>query len=523
MRGGRLSTGARAVFAAAGALLLAAVATGCGLTDPGEGDDGPITVGTTDTVTSLDPAGAYDIGSWALIGNLYQSLLTYTSGSTTPVPDAASRCGFQGDDLRTYGCTLREGLRFGNGDEVTTKDVKFSFDRIRRINAPQGPAALFETLDTVDTTDRTVTFRLRAPDATFPFKLATGAGAIVDATRYPADALRSGTEADGSGPYELDSYEPGSSARLEPAGHYKGAVKPKGSAVTVRYFAGPAQLSEAWRKRAVEVAGRQLPPADIARQSPADSSVKLMESSGSAARSLVFNLRDGSPVQDVAIRQAVATVVDREALARDVHLRTVEPLYALVPQGLTGHSTSFFDAYPTPDPQRARTLLRQAGISVPVGFGLAYSQGAATDAEAALLKRQLEDTGLFRVHTRHVEWKEFLQGYARGAYDTYLVSWLADFPDPDTFTTSVVGKDSPLHSGYTSDRVERLIRATQREAQRIRTADDFRAIQKIIAEDVPLVPLWQKKEYVLGDADISGTEYLSDGTGTWRLWQLARM
>ncbi|MEU2872361.1 ABC transporter substrate-binding protein [Streptomyces olivoreticuli] len=520
MRAGRLRTGAAA---AAGAVLLTAGAAGCGLASPGDGDRGPITVGTTDTVTALDPAGAYDVGSWALFGNLYQSLLTFTPGSTTPVPDAASRCGFRGRSLQTYVCTLRDGLTFGDGHELTAKDVKFSFDRIRRIHAEQGPSALLSTLDAVETAGATVTFRLKVPDATFPFKIATGAGSIVDSSRYPADALRPGAEADGSGPYVLKSYRPGVRAELKPAKHYRGAVGPKGNAVDVRYFAGPAQLSEAWKRRGIEVAGRQLPPADIARQSPSDAGAKLMESSGSVARSLVFNLRDGSPVRQAAVRRAIAAVVDREALARDVHLRTVEPLYALIPQGLTGHSTSFFDAYPAPDPEKARTLLRQAGITEPVRFGLAYSKGAATDEEAALLKKQLEATGLFKVTTKHVEWTEFLAGYARGAYDTYCVSWLADFPDPDTFTTSVVGKDSALHSGYTSARVERLIRDTQQEEQRIRTSEDFRAIQKIIAEDVPLVPLWQKKEYVLGDADISGTEYLSDGTGTWRLWQLDRI
>ncbi|MEU5423202.1 ABC transporter substrate-binding protein [Streptomyces sp. NPDC020667] len=520
MRAGRLRTGAAA---AAGALLLTAGAAGCGLGSPGEADRGPITVGTTDTVTALDPAGAYDVGSWALFGNLYQSLLTFTPGSSTPLPDAASRCGFRGHGLMTYVCTLRDGLKFGNGHDLTAKDVKFSFDRIRRIHAEQGPAPLLETLDAVETAGQTITFRLKVPDATFPFKIATGAGSIVDATLYPADALRQGNGADGSGPYVLKGYRPGVSAELRPAKHYVGAVKPKGNAVTVRYFAGPEKLSEAWKRRSIDVAGRQLPPADIAGQSPSDTGSKLMESTGSVARSLVFNLRDGSPVRQTAVRRAIAAVVDRQALARDVHLRTVEPLYALVPQGLTGHTTSFFDAYPTSDAEKARTLLRQAGITTPVRFGLAYSQGAATDQEAALLKRQLEATGLFEVTTRHVPWAEFLAGYARGAYDTYCVSWLADFPDPDTFTTSIVGKDSALHSGYTNPRVEQLIRDTQQEEQRIRTSDDFRAIQKIIAEDVPLVPLWQKKEYVLGDADISGTEYLSDGTGTWRLWQLGRM
>ncbi|MEU5052370.1 ABC transporter substrate-binding protein [Streptomyces sp. NPDC021096] len=519
MRGVRLRVAVLPVLAC-----LALSVSGCGLT-AGDDGGGPVRVGTTDTVSTLDPAGAYDAGSWALYGNVYQSLLTFGPGSGTPVPDAARRCSFRGDDLRTYVCELRPGLRFANGHELTAEDVKFSFDRIGRIDSPQGPRSLLETLGSVEASadGTTVTFRLKVPDATFPLKIATGAGSIVDGELYPADRLRRGEEADGSGPYVLAVYEPGASAELERNKHYKGAVKKVGGDVTVRYFADPGRMSDAWKRRAVDVAARQMPPADLAGLSSADSGVRVSENAAANTRFLVFNQREGSPLRAPAVRRAIAAVVDREALARDVHLRTVEPLYSLVPQGLTGHATSFFDAYPRPDPGRAAQLLKQAGVTTPVAFRIAYSQGAVTDQEAALLKRQLEATGLFRVSTLRVAWQEFQEGYAKGEYDAYCVSWVADFPDPDTFTSPLVGADNAFHSGYSSTRVEDLIRVTRRNPQRNRVAAEVRSIQKIVAEDVPLVPLWQKKDYVLGRSAVSGTQYLSDGTGIWRLWMLGRI
>ncbi len=296
-----------------------------------------------------------------------------------------------------------------------------------------------------------------------------------------------------------------------------------GHDVTVRYFTDSAAMSRAWQDKDVDVTARQMPPAVLADLSPWDSSIRMSETSSPNTRFLVFNLRTGSPVHAQPVRQAVAAVLDRQALARDVHRRTVEPLYSLIPQGLTGHATSFFDTYPQPDGERATKLLRQAGITTPVRFRLAYSVGAATDQEAAVLKRQLEATGLFEVTTQRVDWKEFQEGYAKGAYDAYCVSWVADFPDPDTFTTPLVGADNAFHSGYSNPRVERLIRQTQQNDQRNRVAGDFREIQKIVAEDVPMVPLWQKKDYVLSTSSISGSQYLSDGTGIWRLWMLGRI
>ncbi|MFC4513974.1 MULTISPECIES: ABC transporter substrate-binding protein [Streptomyces] len=522
---GRRGHRRRAAGAATALLLLAAGAGGCRLTPGEDRDRGPVQVGTTDTVTALDPAGAYDAGSWALYGNLFQSLLTFAPGSKNPVPDAARSCGFKGDDLRTYTCELRPELSFANGHELTAEDVKFSFDRIARIKSPQGPGPLLETLGSVETSGggRVVTFRLKVPDATFPLKIATGAGSIVDHRAYPFDTLRRGDRVDGSGPYTLKEYRPGTSAELTPNDKYEGAVKDVGSPVTVRYFPEPARMSEAWRNGTIDVAARQMPPADLAKYSLSETGSRMTETSGANARFLVFNLRDGAPAKPLAVRQAVAAVVDRQALARDVHLRTVEPLYSLVPQGFTGHATSFFDAYPKPDEDRARRLLLEAGVPTPVRFTLAYSKGAATDQEAALLSRQLEATGLFEVTTKRVEWTDFQRGYARGEYDAYCVSWLADFPDPDTFTTPLVGDGNALHSGYSSTRVEKLIRKAQQNDQRGRVADDFRSIQKIVAEDVPLVPLWQRKDYVLSNAGISGTQYLTDGTGIWRLWMLGRI
>ncbi len=81
--------------ATAGAVLLIGSVAACG---GDEGDDGgaasdePVVVGTTDTVTSLDPAGSYDLGSWTLVYNVYQNLMHIPAGGSTPEPDATESC-----------------------------------------------------------------------------------------------------------------------------------------------------------------------------------------------------------------------------------------------------------------------------------------------------------------------------------------------------------------------------------------------------------------------------------------------
>lgn len=480
----------------------------------------PITVGTTDEVTSLDPAGAYDAGSWAMYSNIYQSLLTFKPGFTTPVPDAADNCKFVGAKLTTYQCKLRDDLTFSNGRKITAEDVKYSFERMLAIKADVGPAPLFPTLKNVVADGQTVTFNLGGRDATFPLKLATGAGSIVDRNQYPAKQLRQGNTVDGSGPYVLKEFKPGESARLEPNPNYRGAIARKGSAVVVKYFTESEQLASAWNTKQVDVTHRQMPPEFLSQLGSGKETARITEAQTAEIRNLYFNVKPGSAMAKKAVRQAVAAVIDRPAIVTGAYHGTVEPLYSLIPQGFNGHSTSFYDIYPEPSRAQAVSLLAKADVETPVSFTLGYRKDATYGAEAAELKRQLEKTGLFKVKLVAAEWKDFQKAYAKGDYDAYPVGWLPDFPDSDSFTAPLVGTDNAMHNGFASRKIDSLISATQQYSDRAAAASDFEAIQSEVATDVPLVPLWQKKDYVLATDDVAGSQYLTDGTGIWRLWEL---
>ncbi|MFJ3900607.1 ABC transporter substrate-binding protein [Streptomyces sp. NPDC090025] len=482
----------------------------------------PIAVGTTDEVTSLDPAGAYDAGSWAMYSNVFQSLLTFKAGFTTPVPDAAESCRFVGTKLTTYECTLRDDLTFANGRKITGEDVRYSFERMLAIKTDVGPQPLFPTLKQVVAEGQKVTFQLSGRDATFPLKLATGAGSIVDHTTYPAKALRQGNAVDGSGPYVLTAYEPGVSATLEPNPRYKGAITKPGKPIVVKYYKESEELADAWKKKDVDVTHRQMPPAFLnALNEETRSGTKITEAASAEIRNLNFNVRAGTPMAKKAVRQAVAAVIDRPAITTGPYQSTVEPLYSLIPQGFVGHSTAFYDVYPEPDVAKAKKLLKAANIDTPVRFTLGHRKDATYAAEAAELKKQLEATGLFKVDVKSVIWTEFQKEYAQGKFDAYTVGWLPDFPDSDSFTAPLVGTDNTLHNDFSSATIDSLIASTQQYSDRARATGDFKEIQAEVAKDVPLVPLWQKKDYVLSNEEVAGSQYLSDGTGVWRLWELS--
>ncbi len=427
---------------------------------------------------------AYDAGSWAIYSNIYQSLMTFKPNAVTPEPDAAESCGFVGQKLQTYQCKLRDDLTFSNGRKITAEDVKYSFDRIFRIKSEVGPAGLFPTLKSVKTEGRTITFNLSGRDATFPQKIATGAAAIVDRTKYPEDKLRAGNQVDGSGPYVLTSYESGNRAELVPNLKYKGALKKTGEAVNIRYFKTSEELQTSWDNDEVDIAHRQLPSETLANLNVNDPDVRVTEAASAEIRNIIFNSRADSPFGEKKVRQAVAALLDRGPLVRKVYQGTVDPLYSLIPTGYIGHSTPFFDAYPSADPARAKQLLEQAGVQTPVAVDFAYREGDMYTKETAELRRQLEKDGLFKVSVQAVEWTKYQKGYAAGEYDMYTVGWFPDFPDPDTFSQPLVGTGNVLHNGYSSKKMDQLIAATQQFSDRSRTSNDFKEMQALVGEDV---------------------------------------
>ncbi|MCI3276004.1 ABC transporter substrate-binding protein [Streptomyces cylindrosporus] len=503
-------------------LVLAGVGVGGWQLLPSQEDKGKaISVGTTDAVTALDPAGAYDAGSWALFSNVFQSLLTFEPGGAAPVPDAAESCGFVGGDLETYRCTLRKGLTFPSGRTMTAEDVKYSFDRVKKIKSDVGPSSLLSTLKSVDADGMTVTFHLSSPDATFPFKVATGAGAIVDKDKYPRNGLRTDQGVDGTGPYTLTSYKKNKKAVLSPNENYKGALSGTGRPIDLLYYTDADALNKAWDDKQIDVATRQLPPKVLSALSPSDPNQRVSESDSSETRNLYLNTRASSPLHDVRVRQAMAWLINREELAATVYEGTVDPLYSLIPTGITGHTTSFFDAYPKQDVTKAKALLTEAGVSVPVSFTYGYAKNrGSSQEEAEALKKQLEAGGLFKVTLKGYEWTDFQEHWATGKLDAYAVGWVADYPDPDTFGAPLIGTDGTMNTGYSNKVVDQLIRNSQQYADRGDATSDFTTVQQDVARDVPVIPLWQGKEYVLSSEDVGGSQYLDDGTGVFRLWSL---
>ncbi|MET9365947.1 ABC transporter substrate-binding protein [Streptomyces sp. NPDC006632] len=523
----RWLTAPLAAGVAAGAL------TGCGTQQGGASasDGGSVVMGMSDDILATDPASGYDPGSWLLFNNVFQSLLSFPKGSSTPQPEAARACSFDAGGSTVYRCTLRPGLAFSNGDKLTSEDVKYSFERILKINDDSGPAPMLATLGKVDTPDAaTVVFHLKVPDATFPSKIASGAGSIVDHKEYPADKLRTDGKAVGSGVYKLDSFGE-KQAVFSVNSAYKGTVRAKNTGLTLKLFHGDQKaLAVALDKGDVDLAYRGLTAKDTAALQASSTAgkkgVDVIEGTSAEVQDLVFNMKD--PVAGkLGVRKAIAYLVDREALVRDVYSSTASPLYSVVPSGITAHSTAFFDAYGgSPQPAKAKAALHSAGITGKVKLTLWSTPsryGPSTDEELRTIAAQLNASGLFDADVKSVEFKQYEKDIEAGKYGVYVKGWVPDYPDPDNFTLPFFGKGNVLSNNYTDKQItDEILPETAATADRGATEADFARLQDIVADDVPVLPLWQGKQYAVARTGITGLEWTLDPSTVFRFWEIKK-
>jgi len=482
-----------------------------------------ITVGTTDQVVSLDPAGEYDNGSFALVNQVYPFLLNSVQGKAEVSPDIAVSASFTSPT--DYTVVLKKGLKFANGHDLTASDVKFSIDREIAINDPNGPASLLWNLASVSVTDdTTVVFHLKnANDQTFPATLSSPAGPIIDEQVFPADKIMS-DEAIAkahpfAGQYDITSYKKNELVGFKKFDGYQGNLGlAANSVVNLKYYTDASNLKLDVQKGNIDVASRSLSATDIASLE-SDSNVTVHKGPGGEIRYIVFNFdtmpfgvktADANPAKALAVRQAVANIVDRQAIGDQVYKGTYTPLYSYVPTGIPGATTVLKDLYGTngaPDVAKAKTLLTAAGVTAPVTLNIQWAPdhyGPSSGDEYALIKSQLEASGLFKVNIQSTDWVTYSKERTADAYPLYQLGWFPDYSDADNWLTPFFLHGGFLANHYDNAAVDSLITAQGVEPDAAKRTADIEQIQALVAKDLSTLPLLQGSQVVVAGKSVKG-------------------
>ncbi|WP_437584703.1 ABC transporter substrate-binding protein [Paramicrobacterium sp. CJ85] len=521
------STPRRVLTATAGLAVAALTLAGCSGGSGGDGGSdggGAIVIGTTDKITTIDPAGSYDNGSFAVMNQIYPFLMNTPYGSPDVEPDIAESAEFTSPS--DYTVKLKDGLTFANGNELTSSDVKFSFDRIVSINDPNGPASLLNNLDSIETPDDlTVVFHLKSEnDQTFAQVLSSPAGPIVDEDVFSKDELTPDKEiVDGkafAGQYSIESYDFNNLIQYKANPDYKGILgEAENEVVNVKYYAESSNLKLAVQEGDIDVAYRSLSATDVEDLSKNDK-VKVTSGPGGEIRYIVFNFdtmpfgakaEGADEAKALAVRQAMADLIDREQIAKQVYKDTYTPLYSYVPEGLTGANESlkglYGDGEGGPDADKAKQRLEDAGIETPVKLSIQYSNdhyGPSSADEYALIKSQLEADGLFSVDLQTTEWVQYSKDRTSDVYPMYQLGWFPDYSDAANYLQPFFSKDNFLLNHYDNAEVQKLIDQQLVESDQDARADLISQIQDVAAKTLPTLPYLQGAQIAVSGADVEG-------------------
>jgi peptide/nickel transport system substrate-binding protein len=533
------------------ALVLAACGGGSG-DDSSDGDGGgsgggSLLIGTTDKITTIDPAGSYDNGSFAVMNQVYPFLMNTPYGSPEVEPDIAESAEFTAPN--EYTVTLKPGLTFANGNELTSSDVKFTFDRQLTILANgadegNGPGSLLYNLDSVAAPDdTTVVFTLKSPDdQVFPQILSSPAGPIVDEDVFAADALTPDDEIVEAqafaGPYTITDYSQNDLVTYQANPDYQGLLgAPKTEEISVSYYAEASNLKLDVQQGNVDVAFRSLTATDI-EDLRGDDNVQVVDGPGGEIRYITFNFNtqpygattpEADAAKASAVRGAVADLIDREEIADQVYKGTYTPLYSFVPEGLTGANEAlkglYGDGEGGPDADKAAERLEAAGVETPVQLSLQYSNdhyGPSSGEEYALIKDQLESTGLFAVDLQTTEWVQYAKDRTADVYPAYQLGWFPDYSDADNYLTPFFLQENFLGNHYDNAEVNDLILQQAVTADPAARTAIIEQIQDAVAADLSTVPYLQGAQVAVVGTDVTGTEDTLDASFKFRYGALAK-
>jgi peptide/nickel transport system substrate-binding protein len=520
-----------AVFAAATVLVSL---TACGGVKKDDSLGGSaITVGTTDKVISIDPAAAYDNGSFNTHIQIYPFLFAPDYGSNDLSRDVAADDGTWSTDGTQFTVKIKPDLKFANGHTLDSKDVKFSFDRIKKINDPNGPSSILANIKSVSAPDATtVVFTSAVPnDVTLKQTLSTPAGPIVDDEVFSAtkptsaeDIIKGNAFA---GPYRLTQYKHNEIAVFEKNPAYKGLTPAKNDTVRVKYFSDTSNLKMAVEQGSVEVASRSLTPTDI-DDLKKGGKVKVFKGPGGEERFIVFNFRlqpygekthEADSKKALAVRQAVADLIDRQELASKIYKNTYKPLYSYVPDGLISHDdtlkTTYGDGVGGPSSQKARHALEEVGIRTPVELKLQYNAdhyGSSSADEYAAVKSQLESDGLFKVDLQQTEWSQYnkervVTADSDGSYPAYQMGWYPSYSDPDNYLSPFFREGNFVNNGYRNDQISALIAQQAGEQDKEKRIALLKQIQQIETQDLSTLPLLQGNQMAVAVPGIKGITF----------------
>jgi peptide/nickel transport system substrate-binding protein len=465
--------------------LLLFLAAGCGRHNTS--DPSSLTFLIESNPTNLDPRFATDSQSQKIDGLLFSSLL-----------ERDDQMNFHGDlsdswgtpDPLTYTFHLRAGLHFHDGRPLTSADVKYTFDSILNPATHSPKRGAFRMVASIEAPDAaTVVFHLAQPYASFLWNLARPAVGIVprdagvDFSRHPS----------GSGPFRFVSQSQDEEVIVERnSDYFHGAPQIAG----IRFRVVPDAVVRALelRKGSADIEMSSLSP-DMIPVLARQPGLSVTQHPGTNFGYLGFNLEDPILAKR-EVRQALAFATDRDALIRFLLHGEARIASGILPPIHWAYEPNV--AHYTLDPGRAENILDAAGFPRQQnGMRFHLTLKTSTEEQArligAVLQEQWRRVGV-DLELRPLELATLLSDAASGNFQLTYSRWVGANNDPDVFEFVFSSKrfppDGANRGHYRNPRIDALVDQIRTETDREKRKVLCSQVQKILADDLPYVPLW---------------------------------
>ncbi|MCP4429257.1 MAG: transporter substrate-binding domain-containing protein [Chloroflexi bacterium] len=472
-------------------------------------------IGVVGDLADMDPSGGPDLISWEVKNNTMSGLFTVNSANQL-VPMLAANQPVVSEEKLEYTISLRRGLRFPDGSELTAVDVQWSILRSARLGSflvnsylKDSNGDSFADEDAVQVVDQyTVKIILQEPTAYFLSLLATPPYYPISAECYleTHDPLNT---CGGIGPYTIVSWELNERIRLKANPEWPGRPAPAFENIQVRFYDDVAAMLRSLTEfQSIDMAWTGLPFADFKALADADldedETADFINVEGPAIfKSYLIFDQATLPWDNPKVRRAVNLTLDRSALAEGVFGGSRRPLYSPVPDNVPGHQPTL----PPRNLAQAVALLLEAGYSltVPLPITIHYlNDGRYTPLEetyANAIKTQLEETGIFEVTLEGALWETFRAQISQCNYPAYLIGWPspgqpANYLDVTSWIDFFVeNTDSGFCSNYESERMTELVKQAHEELDETARLELYAQIQQLWAEELPTLDLTQEQRY----------------------------
>lgn len=483
---------------------------GCRFAGSSDHPPGYLVVGIESNPLDLDPRYATDANSVRIDALIYNALLR-ADDKLRLRPELASE--WKMTDPRTYVFELRKNVEFHNGKAMTARDVKYTYESMLdpKNHSPKRP--LLKALEAVDALGPyRVRFRLSVPYAPFPEQFTIG---IVPAQSKGFDTP--GEEIPpGSGPFMLDSIDRGERITLKANPAYW-EKKPRLAGIIFKVVPDAMVRALEFKKGTIDFLQNDLEP-DMLPWLKDNAHAVVDAHEGTTFQYIGVNLNH--PIlKNREVRQAIALAIDRGSIIRHLLKGYATPASGLLSPIHWAYNGSV-PQWPF-NPEKAKRLLDHAGYPDPDGpgprprFRVSFK---TTNLDlrkriAEALKEQLARVGI-ELEVRTYEWGTFYSDIIKGNFHLYSLAWVGVM-DPDIyyqlFHSASIPPNGDNRGHYSNPELDRLLEQGRSTTDAAARKTIYAEVQRILADELPYIPLWWVKNVIVQHADIKGFVPYPDG------------